>query len=178
MKENLKYFDFNFYMFDGRKRTFLSKGITQQHTCQLFEGHHEYKMIASARNPYSRYVSLYKMAQSGGNLKAKIQDFEEFLETQVFHHTNFDCVTFHSRIPDYFIRVENLFEDYSKIPFIIKSDYYKSGLLKEFCNKKINKTKIENDWRDYYNQSKADLVFYNTQNYFEILGYDKNSWKK
>jgi hypothetical protein len=175
LKQNMKYFGFNFYMFDGGKRSFLSKGITQQHTCQLFEGHHDYKMLATARNPYSRYVSFYIMAKKD---EATIENFDDFLETQIFHHTNFDCVTFHDRIPDYFVRVENLFEDYSKIPFVVKSDYYKSGLLEEFCNKKINKSKFEVDWKDYYNQSMADLVFYNTQNYFEILGYDKNSWKK
>ncbi len=177
MKQNLKYFGFNFYMFDGGKRSFLSKGITQQHTCQLFEGHEEYKLMVSARNPYPRYVSAYIMRKFSSKKFAE-DSFKVFLEKTLFENVNFDCVTFHSRIPDYFIRVENMFEDYSKVPFIVKTDYYKSGLMEEFCNKKINPSKIDVDWKDYYNQSIADLVFYNSQNYFEILDYDKNSWKK
>ena len=179
MKQNLKYFGFNFYGFDnGKKRKFLTEGITQQHTCQLFEGHEEYKMMVSARNPYSRYVSLYKMIKKLENSFPEIENFEDFLEKQIFEDHNFECVTFHSRIPDYIIRIENLFEDYSKVPFILISDYYKSGIMEEFCKKNLNKSKVDIDWRDYYSQSKADLVFYNSQSYFEIVGYDKNSWKK
>jgi hypothetical protein len=85
---------------------------------------------------------------------------------------------FEQRVPDYFIRQEHLFEDYSKIPFIQNSDFYKSGLLKELCETKINHNKNTYDFRDYYDEMTADLVYYNFSKYFDLLGYDKNSWKK
>jgi hypothetical protein len=85
---------------------------------------------------------------------------------------------YNKRVPDYFIRQENTFEDYSKIPFIKNSELYKSGQLKDLCNEKINHNKNSYDFREYYNQNTADLVYYNFSKYFNLLGYDKNSWKK
>lgn len=167
----LQHFDFNFYRFEGKRRIFEKKNILQIHLCELFPGHEEYKMMVTARNPYSRYVSLYKMRNENVT-------FQEFLESQVHSKTNFDCVTFIQRKPDYFIRVENMYNDYLKIPFIVQSDYFKTGLLWEFCNKKINESDNTKDWKEYYNQSLADLVYYSCQNYFTFYDYNRNSWKK
>jgi hypothetical protein len=143
------------------------------HDCKLFDGHENYLFISTARNPYSKLVSYFKFI---GIDKPNIK-FYDYLYLTVLekaHHKP----KFEQRIPDYFIRQEHIFEDYSKIPFIKNSDFYKSGQLKELCEKKINHNKTTYDFRDYYDEMCADLVYYNFSKYFELLGYDKNSWKK
>jgi hypothetical protein len=77
------------------------------------------------------------------------------------------------------VRVESLYEDYSKIPFIVESDYYKSGELKKMTTQKINvSNKDEFLWKKFYTQEIADIVYYRMLRYFEMFGYDKDSWKK
>ena len=105
--------------------------------------------------------------------------YENFLEDEFGHVNNcFECTSFHIRKPDYFVRTENMYEDYSKIPFVRNTDFFESGMLKELCEKKINENPYKADWRDCYTQETADLVSYNSQEYFKIFGYDRNSWKK
>jgi len=177
MTKNLKYFDFNFYSIENGKRSFRSKGIFQQHVCEFFPGHEDYKMMVSVRNPYSRWVSWFKMMNKKTPQVVTKNNFTLFVEKNIFNEINYKCVSYHHRKPDYSVRLESLFEDYSKIPFITQSDYYKSGLLKEFCNMKINYSSIDVDWKSLFSQSIADLIYYNTQSYFELFDYDRNSWK-
>ena len=143
------------------------------HNCELFDGHENYLFISTARNPYSKFVSYFKfMGMDKQNIK--FYDYLYLTILEKSHHKP----KFEQRVPDYFIRQEHLFEDYSKIPFIKNSDFYKSGELKELCEKKINHNKNTYDFRDYYDEMTADLVYYNFSKYFDLLGYDKNSWKK
>jgi hypothetical protein len=55
-----------------------------------------------------------------------------------------------------------------------------SGELEKQCKiKKNEKPEIfKRNWKDYYNQTIADLVYYNFSNYFEFFGYNKDSWKE
>jgi predicted nucleotidyltransferase len=86
---------------------------------------------------------------------------------------------FDGRIPDYAVRLENLYEDYSKIPFIVESEYYKSGELKKAITQKVNvSNEDETLWKKFYTQEIADIVYYRMPRYFDLFGYDKNSWKK
>ena len=146
------------------------------HECKLFGGHENYLFISTARNPYSKFVSYFKFT---GMDKQNIK-FYDYLYTTILekHHNSLLAYNIEQRVPDYFIRQEYIFEDYSKIPFIKNSDFYKSGELKELCEKKINHNKNTYDFRDYYDEMTADLVYYNFSKYFDLLGYDKNSWKK
>jgi hypothetical protein len=143
------------------------------HSCELFPGHENYLLISTARNPYSMFVSYFKF------IGAEKQNFGfyDYLYDSILERQN-NKTKFEERVPEYFIRQEHIFEDYSKIPFIQNSEFYKSGKLKKLCEKKINHYKIEYDFRDYYDEMSADLVYYNNSKYFELLGYDKDSWKK
>lgn len=175
-KKILSNFDFYFYGFKDGQRKLISNEITQLHVCKLFPGHEQYKMLATVRNPYIRLFSSYCM---GYNFEVKnIDDFKKFVENALYLEKNFECSLFSERTPDYFVRVENVFEDYLKIPFIRRSSLYQNGKLYEICNSKVNPSNHSLDWRDFYDKSLADLVYYGTQSYFELFGYDKNSWKK
>jgi hypothetical protein len=81
------------------------------------------------------------------------------------------------RLPDYFIRQENLYDDYVKIPFVRDSKLNECGILKELCDRKINKGPNKKPIKDYYNQETADIIYLNYKEYFDLCGYDKDSWK-
>jgi hypothetical protein len=142
------------------------------HTCHLFEGHEKYKLMTTARNPYSWLVSYYLFSNS----EISYETFYDFVYYAIRNNSS-KKFKYNERIPDYFVRSENLVEDYSKIPFIRDSDFFKSGDLESFCKTKINAAKESYDFRDYYDEMTADLVYYNFSKYFDLLGYDKNSWK-
>ena len=178
MVEVLKDFDFDQYGITDTGLIFLNKGLQQIHLCSLFPGHENYKMMVSARNPYSRFFSFYRHSHRGFYQDMTIDGFQEFLENTIVGYGTHDCVTFSERFPDYYVRVESMFEDYCKIPFIIESELYKSGDLELLCKKKINYDGDNHFWKDFYNPSLADLVYYNTQEYFRFFGYERASWKK
>jgi hypothetical protein len=184
MSKIMNNFDFKFYMVENNNFILLEDNIVQKHYCNLFHGHEDYKLLTAVRNPYSRFFSEYTFNR----------DPEEFIDNEInkekfksliyrsIVHSDFypnDCIDFSERVPDYVVRVENLYEDYSKIPFIVESDYYKSGELKKMTTQKINvSNKDEFLWKKFYTQEIADIVYYRMLRYFEMFGYDKDSWKK
>ncbi len=166
-------FDFSCYDLDNRG-TLLKNSYDHNHYIGLPKNHHEYKVILTCRNPYTQSTSGF----NGMDYNKVQDDFSVSLENR-FHqnyHLNF-ISHLRFRKPDYFVRVENLLEDYLKIPFIRESEFYKSGDMEKLINK--------NPYRDtqYYHRPildkrLADLIYYNNIYYFDMLGYDKNSWKE
>lgn len=176
MKKVLENYDFHACSFENGKIT-KQKFIIQAHTCNLFQGHENYILISSARNPYSRMFSFFRFSPEYREKIKTLSDFPRFVEQKMLE-SNTECMNFHLRIPDYFVRVESTYEDYEKIPFIRESEYFKSGNLKTLCDNKLNENPVQLDWRDYYNQEIADMVYHGSVRYFDVVGYDKNSWKK
>ncbi len=183
MAKIMNKYGFKFYRVDDGELVTLENNVVQKHYCNLFEGHENYKILAAVRNPYSRFFSEYTFNRDSKEFvineenKKKFKDFiynslvlKEFLSK--------NCIDFSERIPDYSVRVENLYYDYSKIPFIVESEYYKSGQLKKDVEVKVNvSNEDENLWRNFYTQEIADIIYYRMPRYFELFGYDKNSWK-
>jgi hypothetical protein len=195
-------FDFqNFRIHDLNNIELFSGNFIQCHYYNSLPNYENYKLICTVRNPYSKFVSLFKYIIAPEKKVISTYNWrEEFFELL------FDYVTPHSdqfgwgqedyfesnvlslgRKIDYPIRIENLFEDYSSIPFIKDSDYFKNGSFKQDLELKLNSTdgnfdytlyKIPNKWGDFYDQPTADLVYNKYQSYFDYFGYDKNSWKK
>ena len=184
--------------------TFCSKLFSTKfihsHYYNSLPNYENYKLICTVRNPYSKFVSLFKYLL---RLEKKVistynwrEEFFELLFDNLTHHSaqgwahelysGLDLSSLGRKI-DYPLRIENLFEDYSSIPFIKDSDYLKNGSLKKDLDLKLNSTdgnhdyslyKIPNKWEDFYDQSTADFVYSKNQSYFDYFGYDKNSWKK
>jgi hypothetical protein len=182
MKEILKGFDFKYYTLENNTLVLRNTNIVQDHSCNVFPGHENYKLLAAIRNPYAKFFSEFiftnkteKIEHSQKNKERYLKDLESRLNQRLRFMDN--CCDFFDREPDYPVRLENLFEDYSKIPFIIESDYYKSGRLEEKTKVKVNvSNEDENSWKKFYTQQTADMVYYRMPRYFELFGYDKNSW--
>ena len=153
------------------------------HKIDLFDGHWSYDLISLQRNPYSRYVSIFNSLvghdKSLGLNKVR-NNFNVFLNSTFQNSDTLKYILkYHERNPDYFIRLEQLFEDYSKIPFIKKTNFYKSGQLELECSIPKNKNNTNGfTWKELYTPQTADLVYYNTSLIFDLCDYDKNSWKK
>jgi hypothetical protein len=151
------------------------------HSANFFNGHENYSLITTLRNPYSLMSSKYIFFGERKELISQ-DDFIDYLENFFYGVESkfkyLQCYNHRKRIPDYVIRVENMFEDYLKIPFVLKNELNYSGELSKLCNIKNNATHSKiTDWKLSYNQTSADIVYYNFAHIFELGGYDRDSWK-
>lgn len=150
------------------------------HDCVFCNGHENYYFITTMRNPYTMMVPLFKATLE--REKWTKDNFEIYLNRYFYSEElpemYFPCYNYSVRLPDYIIRVESMFEDYLKLPFVKQTDYYKSGDLQKDCSVKQNSSDYTDfDWKSLYDQNIADMVYYNYAQVFEIGGYEKNSWK-
>ena len=173
-KKILKNFGFHSYKVHDGVVDFSNEYDMHAHSSCLFSTHMDFRFIATIRNPYTTLFSEYS-----SDRKITPEGFKEYLETRFINLKKVDgFFSRWERMPDYSIRVENVLEDYLKIPFIKESDLNKSGQLKSIIDSKPNKNRYNLPWKDFYDKKTADLVYYNTSHYFDMFGYDKNSWKK
>jgi hypothetical protein len=176
------HFDFttDIYNMKTEEVVYQFNSVSHHHCMIIPQRYEDYSIICTARNPYQRLVSAYN------NLKTTTESNKPFTENfKSYFSKNIDNgfpLTqdnfFYNKTPKYFLRVESLYYDYIQIPFIRNSKLNKSGLLYELCNKKIHKTSIEKkSLKEYYTEDMADLVYNKFKTYFDLLGYDKDSWK-
>jgi hypothetical protein len=76
-------------------------------------------------------------------------------------------------MPDYIIKTENLYEDLIKIPFIKESDLNNSGVLKNFCNKKINESSNKLNPEEYLTPHIKEIIYNISSDHFDLFGYEK-----
>ena len=164
----------------------IGDDIIFEHTHDHYypENHLEYDFIATIRNPYSRFVSLFRYSLDGDSiLKVDIKnlksEFNDFVSKMVQQSPLMRGYYFKQRLPDYTLRLEHLYYDYIKIPFILKSPLYRSSELLELCRIKENESPSlkQIPWQDFYTETTADLVYYSTANTFELGQYKKDSWR-
>jgi hypothetical protein len=158
--------------------------FVHNHKMELFDGHWGYDLISLQRNPYTRFTSMFNSDYFNGynkplSLNEIRTEFNLYLNKIISHnYFSKEILIYHDRNPDYFIRLEHLFEDYSKIPFVRKTSFYKSGQLEIECSIPKNKTNPSGfSWQELYTPQTADFVYYNMSLIFDLCNYDKDSWK-
>lgn len=145
------------------------------HQIALFDGHEKYKLICTARHPLKRVFSAF--IYTSNNRKSTDLSKKAFINFFIreFHGGEsawFEGLFFDERIPDYFLRTENLFEDYSKIPFVAESELFKSGKLEEMCKEKKNSfEKKDLNAIDYFTDDMIDCMYKKYKTYYDLLGY-------
>jgi len=105
------------------------------------------------------------------------QTFKEYFVDKVNNGWIYDKFSF-VKPPKHILRLEHLYDDYIQIPFIRDSKLNKSGVLYELCKKKMHSKKQETkSLKEYYTQDMADHLYETFKPYFDLTGYDKDSWK-
>lgn len=164
--------NFDFYAYDTKRKQKVSNGVKHFHSNCFFEGHEEYDFILTCRNPYDRFLSAKGYnTMTYDRFKSDLEIYFSDLGGHIRLMKNLSI-----RKPDYIIRTENILEDYLKIPFIKDSELNKSGQLEKILNTKINATTFEKS-KEILDTQLADLIYYNNIIFFDLCGYEKNSWR-
>lgn len=192
--------NFNTYKSVNGVLEFHAKGTTHNHTHDLFNGHEEFKIIMTCRNPYSVMVTEFKHSlgtsetiKTNFNLHSLFSDFiYDFYETNASSWYSPTAFRFREELTnrkiDYRIRLENMFEDYCKVPLIKDSEIYFDGTLKSLTDEVIGShlehknlkhlNNLPKDFRDYYNKESSDFMKSKFYNLFEFMDYDMDSWNQ
>jgi len=155
---------FNFFGFEHKEKP-LHDGNTPNYTHSFPNqiSTEKLEIIISVRNPYAR---LYSMYNNYFSLDEKIS-FEEYvlrLSDKILKHQAFEIFD----IPtNYFVRLENQFEDLSKIPFISEVLNQKQLKLMTLHEKPFH------DWDKDYTDKMKEKVYNLFKIQFEKYGYQK-----
>lgn len=179
----LNHFNFktNIYEKDDDDRLILEDDyLIHHHSAVIPKGYENYDVIYTTRNPYTRMLSMYyhekKMSQ---DKSPYTKTFKQYFSNRSNNGWSYIKDGFNFvKTPKYLLRMEHLYHDYTQIPFIMNSKLNESGILYELCEKKIHAKKQETkSLKEYYTQDMADHLYENFKPYFDITGYDKDSWK-
>jgi len=172
-------FKTNFYGKEDDRLILEEDYFIHHHYEKIPKGCEDYDVIYTTRNPYTRLISMYYYEKLISEDKTPDKTFKQYFSNSANHgwgniKHGFNFV----KTPKYFLRMEHLYHDYTQIPFIRDSKLNKSGILQELCEKKIHAKKQETkSLKEYYTQDMADHLYENFKPYFDITGYDKDSWK-
>lgn len=171
----LAYFEFSSVAMDTETnqihRIMPNQSTHFGHSTILPPNHEELLFICAIRHPYHRILSMYQSQAKDPS----VGDFEKFIDERIIKNNllfKFSS-TFNDRNPDYLIRTENLYEDIIKIPFIRDSDLNSSGILKNFCDKKINKSYNQLDPEEYLRPHIKEIIHNISSDHFDLFGYEK-----
>jgi hypothetical protein len=172
----LAYFEFSSIALDtetnqiNKIRTNISTHFG--HSTILPPNHEELLFICAIRHPYNRVLSVYQSLAENPS----VDDFKKFIDERVNIHNSFwfkFSSSFKDRSPDYLIRTENLCEDILKIPFIKNSDLNSSGVLKNFCERKINKSYHQLNPEEYLTPNIKEIIHNLSSDHFDLFGYER-----
>ena len=143
------------------------------HSTILPPNHEELLFICAIRHPYHRILSMYQSHAENPS----VENFKKFIDERIVKNYHVPMFKFSSflkdRSPDYLIRTENLCEDILKIPFIRDSDLNSSGVLKNFCDRKINKSYHQLNHEEYLTTDIKEIIHNLSSDHFDLFGYER-----
>lgn len=180
---------------NGQIKNYHSHGIN------IPEEYSDYKIICSIRNPYDRVLGLFKSMTNVGksivytkdthhNFMRSYETFlnEVFMLTKNVRHNGIDekkflkeyisKYSFDDKVPDQFIRSENLIEDISKLNFVTESGIWKSGYVEEYLTNNTHINIRPFKFNSVYTPTSAKLVYEFYKKHFFLCGYDPFSFTK
>ena len=175
----LAYFEFSSIQIDTETNKIHTIRLNQYghfgHSTFLPPNHEELSFISAVRNPYHRVLSMFQ-SQFDGQLT--VENFEKSINERLTFNSrgpifNKFSEILHGRRPNYLIRTENLYEDILKIPFIRDSDLNSSGILKNFCDKKINQSYDQLNPEEYLTPRIKEIIQNLCSDHFDLFGYER-----
>ena len=172
----LAYFEFSSVAMDTETnqihRIMPNQSTHFGHSTIFPPNHEEFSFICAIRNPYHRVLSMYQSQVKDPS----VGDFEKFIDERIVINKlllfKFSS-SLNDRSPDYLIRTENLYEDILKIPFIRDSDLNSSGILKNFCDKKINQSYNQLNPEEYLTPRIKEIIHSLSSDHFDLFGYER-----
>lgn len=169
------YFDFCTYsrVFseDGNFKEIPNPAISMLHSFYVPPEIEAPKIIITTRNPYHKTLSNFLFRWKKDEMPTPI-DFENFIINAIEHNDH--TLTFPDNInPTHIIQMENVYEDYLKIPFVKNSKLNSTGILQEFLEKNINQNLIKVDKDKFLTEKNKEMIYSFLTNQFEIFGYQK-----
>ena len=172
----LAYFEFSSVAMDTETnqihRIMPNQSTHFGHSTIFPPNHEEFSFICAIRNPYHRVLSMYQSQVKDPS----VGDFEKFIDERIVINKlllfKFSS-SLNDRSPDYLIRTENLYEDILKIPFIRDSDLNTSGILKNFCDKKINQSYNQLNPEEYLTPRIKEHIHSLCSDHFDLFGYER-----
>ena len=172
-RSTAKIFTFCGFMCRGKQLSF-GNALNYTHNWEIPKKYKDYKIISSARNPYSRTLSLYKNFVYGYDditfreyvLGLTCGKPEENFKDGSSKYDTFVNPLFEKQ-PEYVIRLENIHEDIKKIPFIF--NHLTEQQLEIMCD---HGKEIE-EWESHYDQEMKDLVYEHLKHQFDMWGYER-----
>lgn len=166
------YFDFQTYTRNLETNTeFANPAISTVHSFYLPPETNEPKIIMTIRNPYDRFLSRFLFTWTKQEPPTP-EDFDNHVIISI-EKLNPMYIIPEDINPTYIIHLENLYEDYMKIPFVKESNLNKSGVLQEILQKKINENRFKVEKEKFLTERNKELIYNFMKNQFELFGYEK-----
>jgi hypothetical protein len=180
----------------------------QRRLCDPYHSHYiifpdeysDYEVICSIRNPYDRILSIFinfsrlSLVYTKDNIEYYRKRFEIFIK-EMFLSPNLTQnlpyapdspnlgrylkkVNFSDKVPDVFIRMENLENDLKSINFIKNTDLWEKSDFSGFLSKNDFIVKRPFYFWDVYTNTSAKYVYEYFKNHFYLCDYDPFSFTK
>jgi hypothetical protein len=141
--------------------------------CEIYNYTHRFKdpslfndwvHICSARNPYARTYSVYKMIQT--DVKST---FKDFVKKRMFNLKGKEMVLnpYFYKNPEFIVRLEYLKEDLIKIPFVTEC------LTETQLDYMTIHGKPLSSWEEHYDEEMKEIIYNTLKHHFTTWGYDK-----
>jgi len=192
--------NYDFLVFDPKfgDEISLEKRYTS-HLNEIPEKYSEYKLICNVRNPYDRVFSIFLMTRyvniaiEKNKHKLVIDDFNKWVlnvfkpqKTSVSINPNYSIEdinydffskwTFEEKIPDFFVKMENIREDLEKLDFIKSDPNWDSLKIDEILENNSFKTKKSLQFNQMYGFESAKRVYFFYKRVFNIILYNPFSF--
>lgn len=128
-----------------------------------------YKLICNARNPYAKTLSIFRNLYKTEYRNAGKKEFKRYLLNDLKNGQTLWMVQrpILDRTPDFIIRLEYMFEDLKKIPFVLEK--FSEEQLKSITSH----PKPLMEFEEFYDQEMKDIVYHYTSHLFKMWGYEK-----
>ena len=192
--------NYDFFVFDPKigDEVTLKKRYTS-HLNGIPEKYSEYKLICNVRNPYDRIFSIFLMTrydniaiEKNGH-KLVMEDFNKWVlnvfepqKTSVgispdysiddINYDFFSKWTFEPKIPDFFVKMENLRKDLEKLDFIKSDSNWNSSEIDKILENNSFKTKKSLQFNEMYDFESAKRVYFFYKRVFNIVPYNPFSF--
>ena len=136
--------------------------VISHHGMEVIDG---YQLWISVRNPYERVISMWKNSNS---------DFHHWITTNKYFESPTSEVNLIKKynIPFNTIRCESLKEELDRLNVVYRED------LLDRLNKGVEPWRIKSSKREWvWDEDNVEIVWEVLNEYFELFGYQKNSWK-